>query len=151
MQLYYCVTCVYDYNFLKTMSGFAAPGFLIFFLGIDFRFCNDTHYVVWKKWYIPQITTTIRLQLALTHFSQTSLWSPASGCPEVAISWLEWEGLSVHSSKCDDWLDTWVIIDPFRAFSRSVCLARCPKKVTSTWDNIYTTISCLAGLLWMQE
>lgn len=80
---------------------------------------------------------------------QTSLWSPACGCAEVAISRLEWEGLSAHSSKCDDRLDTWVIIDPFWPFSCRVCLAWCPKRVTSTWDNIYTTISCLAGLLWM--
>lgn len=57
-----------------------------------------------------------------------SLRPPALGCPAVAISWLEWEGLSVHSTKCDGWLDTWVIIDPFGAFRRSVRLAQRPKK-----------------------
>lgn len=83
--------------------------------------------------------------------TQTSPWPPASHCPEVAISRPEWEGLSVLSSMCDDWLDTWVIMDPFRAFRHNVRMAWCPKKVTSMWDNIYTTISCLADSLWMQK
>lgn len=76
---------------------------------------------------------------------------PAWGCPAVAISRLEWEGLSVRSSKCDGWLDTRVIIDPFGALGHSVRLAPCPDKVTRTQDNIYTSISRLAGLLWMGE
>ncbi len=102
----------------------------------------------------PKITATPRLQLAFSHFSPASLWPPTSGCPEAAISRLEWEDLSVHSSKCDDWLGwgTHGSSQFHSGLSAAVfCLAWCPWKVTSMWDNIYTTISCLAGLLWMQE
>lgn len=77
-------------------------GFLIFTLRIDFRLYSDTHSAVWKTdiWkYIPEITATVRPQLAFTRSPSISV----TLLLQAAIRSLEWESLSAHSSKCDDW------------------------------------------------
>lgn len=97
-----------------------------------------------SPWKLIAGFAAIRLPLSFNHFPQTSLWPPAPSCPGVAISWLEWEGffLCTHPSVMMGYCH-----GSIQGIQLQLCLAWSPTKVTSTWDNIYTTISCLAALL----
>lgn len=73
-------------------------GFLIFTLRIDFRLYSDTHSAVWKTdiWkYIPEITATVRPQLAFTRSPSISVTS----CFRLPLgAWNEKVFLRTHPS-----------------------------------------------------